>query len=790
MTVNITPVNDLPTISSVPDQNVNEDVPVSIVFTGIAPGPVTATDEAAQTVTLTVAQTVGDPNITKAQTVAMAQTLAITQPSGGTATLSFIPAFPGDFTLAVTATDSGGATKVVTFNVHVLPANDAPTINNPGNQVGTSDVPSTVALTGIAGSPPNNPDEVAQNALVTLTVTSSIPGYFTSLTTSPIIYSGSPSMGTSTLSYTPAFAKHGPVTITVTADDHQGSNNKTSVSFVLNLAAVNHAPTAVPDTYFPTVNKVLNVPAPGVLGNDTDPDDNPVLTVATVPAPTTTSNGVLVLNTDGSFQYTPNNGFTGNDSFTYAVTDGLLTSAATTVTLTVGANKAPVAVDQTITVIEDTPYTGALPVTDPNFDPLTYTIVTQPTLGTLTITASGSYTYTPNANVNGTDSFSVRGNDGEFDSGVGTVTINITPVNDAPVAVPQTVFVGINHSIVITLTSTDVEGDATTFAISTPPVNGTLGPITSAGPNTATVTYTAKPGYVGSDSFQFTAKDATLTSAPGTVSITVTPPPVFSTPPTITPNPPFSGSPLTGEASATVQNGTATIMWDFGDGTVVTGTTVTHTYTDSGSFTITVIATSPEGVSSAPYTITVQVGLGISGTVPPGAYPPGIFGFLVGGDGLIAGCKAALAVNFASPTRTSFSGTVAGIAFPKTLNQGQLVNQTGMLTIGQGPLAQQFVFTLAKNGRGKATGLPTMQVTLLKGTFSFKSTGRAELTPVFTDIISKSTIQANGHAVINVPVSVQIGNSIYLAMTFQLDYQQTSKIGKGVLLVPAGRKRR
>ena len=90
-----------------------------------------------------------------------------------------------------------------------------------------------------------------------------------------------------------------------------------------------------------------------------------------------------------------------------------------------------------VTTLEDTPLTGTLLASDLNGDPLTFSIVTNGTKGTATITnaSTGAYTYTPNPNANGTDSVTFKANDGFLDSNVATIVLSITPVNDAPVAV-------------------------------------------------------------------------------------------------------------------------------------------------------------------------------------------------------------------------------------------------------------------------------------------------------------------------------------------------------------------
>ena len=80
----------------------------------------------------------------------------------------------------------------------------------------------------------------------------------------------------------------------------------------------NSAPTATDDGYSIGEDGVLNIPAPGVLSNDTDADGD-TLTAIKVTDP---ANGTLILNADGSFVYTPNANFNGTDSFTYKANDG------------------------------------------------------------------------------------------------------------------------------------------------------------------------------------------------------------------------------------------------------------------------------------------------------------------------------------------------------------------------------------------------------------------------------------------------------------------------------------
>jgi lysophospholipase L1-like esterase len=104
-----------------------------------------------------------------------------------------------------------------------------------------------------------------------------------------------------------------------------------NVRVFLGATGPNTAPVAVADAYGTNLNTVLNVAAPGVLGNDSDAQANP-LTASVVTGP---ASGTLNLNPNGGFSYTPATGFTGVASFTYRANDGSLDSNTVTVTLSV-----------------------------------------------------------------------------------------------------------------------------------------------------------------------------------------------------------------------------------------------------------------------------------------------------------------------------------------------------------------------------------------------------------------------------------------------------------------------
>ncbi len=214
--------------------------------------------------------------------------------------------------------------------------------------------------------------------------------------------------------------------------------------------------------------------------------------------------------------YTPTPNYNGPDSFTFKANDGTVDSNVATISITVIAvNDAPTADAQSIATDEDTAKDITLTATDIDNDPLTFTVVTQPTHGTLSGTAP-DLTYTPAMHFSGSDSFTFKANDGTVDSNVATVSITVTAVNEPPVADPQSVTTNEDTAKAITLTGSDPDDDELTFIVLTQPTHGAL---SGTAPD---LTYTPAENYNGPDSFTFKANDGAVDSAPATVSITVT----------------------------------------------------------------------------------------------------------------------------------------------------------------------------------------------------------------------------------------------------------------------------
>jgi VCBS repeat-containing protein len=132
-------------------------------------------------------------------------------------------------------------------------------------------------------------------------------------------------------------------------------------------------------------------------------------------------------------------------------------------------NLPPVALGDSASTAEDTPVTVSAPGVlgndvDPNGDPITASLASGPINGSVQLNSNGRFTYTPAANYSGPDSFTYRASDGTAQSLPATVSLTVTPVNDAPVADAgddQTV----EHDTDFTLSGsgTDVDGDGLTY---------------------------------------------------------------------------------------------------------------------------------------------------------------------------------------------------------------------------------------------------------------------------------------------------------------------------------------
>jgi hypothetical protein len=182
------------------------------------------------------------------------------------------------------------------------------------------------------------------------------------------------------------------------------------------------------------------------------------------------------------------------------------------------ANRAPVATGISISVTEDTAKTGSLSATDPDGNRLTFSIATRPSLGSVALTAStGAFTYTPNANANGSDSFTFRASDGSLTSNAATVSVTISAVNDPPIANADSTTTTTNQSVTLSVLTNDTDADGNTLSLASA-IRGAHGSTSLSG---TAVKYTPDQGFTGTDTFSYTVTDGRGGSDTATVTVNV-----------------------------------------------------------------------------------------------------------------------------------------------------------------------------------------------------------------------------------------------------------------------------
>ena len=271
------------------------------------------------------------------------------------------------------------------------------------------------------------------------------------------------------------------------------------------ISSSNNQPTADPQSVILDEDTTAAITLTG-----SDPDGDPI----TYHIASNPSHGSLSGNPP-NLSYTPDSNFNGSDSFTFVVNDGDLNSDPALVSITINpVNDPPTANDQSVSTPENIPVEITLTGSDPDGDPLTAHITTDPAHGTLTGTTP-EVTYTPDTGYYGADSFQFVMNDGTVNSVPATVSITIAHVNSPPAADDQSVTTDVDTPISIVLSGSDPDGDPLTFHLTSSPDHGSL---SGTPPN---LLYTPDTGFSGTDNFNFVVNDGFTNSSPALVTILV-----------------------------------------------------------------------------------------------------------------------------------------------------------------------------------------------------------------------------------------------------------------------------
>ncbi len=384
----------------------------------------------------------------------------------------------GTVVLNYTVSD-GTNTASASVNVAVTAVNDAPIAMNDSTNV-VEDM--TVTIRALAN------DYDVEGTALTLTGVDAT--------------NGSAVMSGTNIVFTPGTNFNGTVVLTYTVSDGAlSSTGKVTVT----VTPVNDAPVAVNDTVTTPEDTAVIIP---VLVNDSDVESSLILTNVS------TTNGVaLIIGTNVVF--TPATNFNGSVVLSYTISDGTL-SATGKVTVTVSpVNDAPIVVNDSTNTVEDVSVTIRVLANDSDVERSTLTLTGATTTNGTAVLSGTNVVFTPATNFNGTVVFNYTVSDGALVS-TGRVTVTVSAVNDAPVAVNDTATTAEDTSVTIPVLANDVDVDGPALSItSVTPTNGTA--VISG----TSIVFRPATNFNGTAVFNYAISDGSL-SATGSITVTVT----------------------------------------------------------------------------------------------------------------------------------------------------------------------------------------------------------------------------------------------------------------------------
>ena len=397
----------------------------------------------------------------------------------------------GTQTMSIQVCDAPNSCEISSLVIVVSPVNDAP--------VAVNDSFSGNEDQNISGSVATNDSDVDSSNLTYSVVTGVTSGIFNMTSAGVFIYS-------------PPLNYNGTQTVTYQVCDNGGLCSQATLTLVVN--PVNDAPFAGNDSATTQEEVTLNG---SVTSNDGDVDGG-VLTYTVISAP---NSGTFVMQTNGSYTYTPAVNFFGSVSAQYSACDaaGLCANATLTITVT-NVNDAPNANNDTFTVIEDGVLGGnvSLNDSDPDGGTLTYSLVGNTLNGTISMNANGVFNYTPFANFHGVEQVTYQVCDAQGLCDQGNIFITVVPVNDAPVAVDDVLGIIVNTSGTGSVASNDIDVDhpALIYSVVTGPLNGQL----QMNQNGA-YSYTPNEYYSGQEIIIYSVCDGLNVCDQGTLTISI-----------------------------------------------------------------------------------------------------------------------------------------------------------------------------------------------------------------------------------------------------------------------------
>lgn len=450
--------------------------------------------------------------------------ILVSGPSHGTVTLNsngsftYIPSLnsndtnnPGPDSFTYKANNGYFDSTPVTVTISVTPVNDAPTAVDDG--VLPIGVATYLAHPGIPMVIPSGIGVLANDLDPEIQLGEGGLPLTAALATSPVkgvVNSFSSNGG---FTYTAAINSTGNDSFQYRANDGLLNSNTANVKIHINNYAQGKA-----DQYYTPVGVAVSG---NVLSNDTDLDLD-ALTANILSSP---SNGTVSFNSNGTFTYTPNPGFFGIDTFTYAPFDSW--DNGTTATVTIRVDRLPVVMSDSYSIKKDTVlevfYPGILsndsdPDTAMFGDVLQSHLVTTAAHGTVIMDTNGYLKYTPNAGYYGPDSFTYTASDGYFNGNTATISINVQPT---PIALPDSYAVfgsvlNVSSPTGVLVNDNSPNNNLLSARLNTAPANGAV----LLKPDGSFI-YTAGNGFIGVDTFTYVANDGFFDSNVATVTVVV-----------------------------------------------------------------------------------------------------------------------------------------------------------------------------------------------------------------------------------------------------------------------------
>ncbi len=448
----------------------------------------------------------------------------------------------------------------------------------------------------------------------------------------------------------------------------------------------------------------------------------------------------------------------------------------------------PIAAYQAATTSENTVLTGQVSANDPDNNPLTYSLVSAPLNGTLTLQSNGSFTYTPTTNTTGPDSFTFEAFDGIAYSNVATVSIVVYGGNAAPVAYNESYAAPENTTLTVVAPGVltpdqDPDGDPITAVLVTGPSHGTL-TLNADG----SFGYTPATNYLGSDSFTYEASDGELDSNVATVILTVAQPPVAANQSYAT----AESKALTVAAPGVLTNSTdpsttaltASVLAGPSHGTLTLNSNGSFTYTPTtnyiGADNFTYLAY--DGVLySNVATVTLEVGVPLAQNDAYGYTPNSTLTTTAGQTSLTMTSQPGDFIgqgqtyNFtaSNSTITAQSLWIGGI--PSTVEVNVSASGQSWTLDFAAPTPDSLVpgtYTGATRYPFQAAGVPGLNV-------SGDGRGANTLTGQFT--VSQAVFNASGNIVSFAASFVQYGDGSTASLSGQVDFNFTNNLPNGVL---------